>query len=92
MKSTHVSPAPDMRGKKSYAFRCGCCDAYDLRDKVKAREAENEMQQARRGLDAWDDQALADWHEMEDFNHFHDEQLERDFTNVRKAHFAPRGN
>lgn len=46
MRTTRVQP-PNMKGKKTYAFRCGCCWARDCREherrKVDLREAAAEL-------------------------------------------------
>ena len=46
MKSTHVAPVPNMRGKKSYTFRCRCCDAYDFRERERIKAAEADIRKA----------------------------------------------
>jgi hypothetical protein len=33
----------NLRGRKSFTFRCGCCDAWDLREEYSKRLAEREM-------------------------------------------------
>jgi hypothetical protein len=43
MKSHPNAGGVNLRGKKSRLLGCGCCAAYDLRDKCRAREAKAEM-------------------------------------------------
>lgn len=38
MRTTFRQP-PNMKGKKHYAFRCGCCWARDCRERESEREA-----------------------------------------------------
>lgn len=45
MKGTRTQP-PNMKGKKTYLFRCRCCVAEDLRGEYLARLHEREIQQA----------------------------------------------
>ena len=46
MRSTFHANIPNMRGRRSYSFSCGCCDAYDKRDDYFRDEAEKEMRAA----------------------------------------------
>lgn len=43
MKSTWRGNLPNMRGKKVYRFRCGCCEAIDYRDEIETRAAIRQM-------------------------------------------------
>lgn len=49
MRSVHIAPVPNMRGKKSYRFKCGCCDAQDFRSQESEREARALMLDVKRG-------------------------------------------
>lgn len=43
MKSTPHGSVPNMRGRKTHVLSCGCCSAFDLRDKYRERLAEREI-------------------------------------------------
>jgi len=37
MKTSHW-PVPNMKGKKFYRFRCGCCSAQNKREELREKE------------------------------------------------------
>lgn len=59
MRSTARAPIPNMKGKKSYSFRCQCCEATDFRGAHLERMAKDEMQRARRQIEERSDTATA---------------------------------
>lgn len=42
-KTTFHSNVPNLKGKKTYLFRCGCCECRDLRDKFNAKALASEL-------------------------------------------------
>lgn len=52
MKSTPHGSVPDMRGRKSYRFSCGCCGAFDLREQYAESLAVAEMREESIRVDA----------------------------------------
>lgn len=50
VKSIYLGQIPNLKGRKSAILRCGCCTAYNPKEKYLKREHEKLMRAAKHGL------------------------------------------